>query len=349
MIKRNLYSELKQHLTAREMTLVVGPRQSGKTTLLRLLAKELEKTDKNVLFLNLDVEADAHHFQSQQHLIRKIELEFGSAREGFVFIDEIQRKENAGIFLKGLYDQMLPYKFIVSGSGSLELKEKIQESLAGRKRLFELSPVTFDEFVHYQTEYKYADNFSQFVKIERERLNFLLIEYMNFGGYPRIVTESDAREKYLLIDEIFRSYVEKDLVYLLHIDRPEVYRQLIRLLANQTGKLVNFSKLAANLNVSLPTVKKYIWFAQKTFIIDMITPFARNFKKEITRSPMTYFWDLGLCLFSLGRFGGLLADAAPGFLFQNFVYNLVKQKCNSFSGMLHFLANDGPCRGRFGT
>ncbi len=93
--------------------------------------------------------------------IRKLELDLGK-RGGFVFIDEIQRKEDAGRFLKGLHDLKMPYKFIVSGSGSLELKEKIHESLVGRKRLFELATLTFEEFVNFKTSYKYSDNLPAF-------------------------------------------------------------------------------------------------------------------------------------------------------------------------------------------
>ena len=98
-------------------------------------------------------------------------MELGKER-GYVFIDEIQQKENAGLFLKGLFDLKLPYKFIVSGSGSLELKEKIHESLVGRKRLFELTKITFDEFVHHKTGYKYKGNLAEFLAIEKDKVLF---------------------------------------------------------------------------------------------------------------------------------------------------------------------------------
>ena len=150
-IRRELYEVLKQHLSAKEITLLVGARQVGKTTLLRALMEALRRQGEKVLFFNLDIEADARYFQSQATLLQKINLEWGDAG-GYVFIDEIQRKENAGLFLKGLYDMQLPYKWVVTGSGSLELKEKIHESLVGRKRQYELFPVSFREFLHYKTE-----------------------------------------------------------------------------------------------------------------------------------------------------------------------------------------------------
>ncbi|MDP8216192.1 MAG: AAA family ATPase, partial [Candidatus Kaelpia imicola] len=138
MIQRDLFSDLKDHLFKKEISFIIGPRQAGKTTLMLLLKNYLEKEGERTLFLNLDVETDKQFFISQENLIAKIKLELGEDR-GFVFIDEIQRKKDAGIFLKGIYDQNLPYKLIVSGSGSVELKEKIHESLLGRKREFLLS------------------------------------------------------------------------------------------------------------------------------------------------------------------------------------------------------------------
>ncbi len=161
MIKRNLLEQLKGHLSKKEISLIVGPRQAGKTTLMLLLKEYLEKHGEKTLFLNLDIESDNRYFSTQDILIRKIQLELGRER-GCVFIDEIQRKENAGLFLKGLYDMRTPYKFIVSGSGSLELKEKIHESLVGRKRLFDLNTISFEEFVNYTTGEKYHGSLQDF-------------------------------------------------------------------------------------------------------------------------------------------------------------------------------------------
>lgn len=144
MIKRYILDELKDHLSKKEISFIVGPRQAGKTTLMLIIKDYLERKGEKTLFLNLDIEHDKEFFGSQARLIKRIELELGK-QKGFVFIDEIQRKEDAGLFLKGIYDMNLPYKFIVSGSGSVELKAKIHESLVGRKRIFELPTLSFDQ------------------------------------------------------------------------------------------------------------------------------------------------------------------------------------------------------------
>jgi predicted AAA+ superfamily ATPase len=180
MIERKLFPDLVGHLHQKEISIIIGPRQSGKTTLMDLLRQHLDRKGERTLYLNLDIEWDRPHFESQSALLRKIELELSKER-GYVFIDEIQRKENAGLFLKGLFDLKLPYKFIVSGSGSLELKEKIHESLVGRKRLFELNTITFDEFINHKTDCKYKENLAGFLEIEKDKTQQLLMEYMNFG------------------------------------------------------------------------------------------------------------------------------------------------------------------------
>src|SRR3972149_3352247 len=160
-IKRRLFETLKNHLPSKEISLIVGARQAGKTTLMKELISYVQKTGEKTIFLNLDYESDKIYLETQDSLLNKLRLEFGANR-GYVFIDEIQRKKNAGLFLKGLYDLDLPYKLIVSGSGSLELKEKIHESLAGRKRLFELSPLSFQEFVNFKTDYRYEQKLEEF-------------------------------------------------------------------------------------------------------------------------------------------------------------------------------------------
>jgi hypothetical protein len=335
MIERTLFSDLANHLPKKEISVIIGPRQSGKTTLMELLKEHLGKKGERTLYLNLDIEWDRPHFDSQLALLKKIELELGKER-GFVFIDEIQRKENAGLFLKGLFDLKLPYKFIVSGSGSLELKEKIHESLMGRKRLFELTTITFLEFVNHKTDYKYRNNLSSFFEIEKDNAQQLLIEYMNYGGYPRVVLESELNEKNKIIDEIYRSVLEKDIAYLLKVEKTEAFNSLIKLLSGQIGNLMNYSELSSTLNISHQTLKKYLWYAQKIFLLELVSPYARNIRKEITKSPVPYFWDLGLRNYSLGIFGHVNSPSEQGFLFENFVFLLLKTRTAFSSTKLNF-------------
>ena len=334
-IRRELYGRLKAHLSQKEITLLVGARQVGKTTLIRTFVEELQNKKKKVLFFNLDIEQDAQYFSSQGIFLKKVELEWGK-EGGYIFIDEIQRKENAGIFLKGLYDMDLPYKFIVTGSGSLELKEKIHESLIGRKRMFELYTVSFKEFVDYKTAYAYSDRIEEYLSLHPSLSGALLEEYLNFGGYPRVVTEPTSQEKTLLLREIYQSYIEKDIVYLLNIERPESFGQMIRLLSSQTGRNLTFSTLANQTALSLPTLKKYLWYAEKTFSITLIQPFFRNPQKELTKSPQVYFHDLGFRNLALNLVGKMGAPETTGMVFQNFMYLLLREVVGDTFGSVYY-------------
>src|SRR3989344_492195 len=335
MIKRKIFDELKDHIDKKEITLIVGPRQAGKTTLMMLLKDHLESQGKKTVFLSLDIESDRQFFTSQDQLLRKIALEIGES-EGYVFIDEIQRKEDAGLFLKGLYDMNLPYKFIVSGSGSVELKEKIHESLAGRKRLFELSTVSFIEFVNYRTVYKYETNLPEFFALDPNQTQRLLEEYLSFGGYPRVVLEDTIDEKRRIIAELYQSYLERDIAYLLGVQKTESFTALVRLMASQVGNLVNVSELSNTLGISTSTVNDYLWYMQKTFLIDKVTPYFKNIRKEITKASVFYFFDLGMRNYALGTFGTTPISSESGFLFQNFVYHLLKEKTQNSATQVHY-------------
>ena len=334
-IKRYIFDELKGHLSKKEMSLIVGPRQAGKTTLMMQLKDYLEKKGEQTLFLSLDFERDMPHFATQSALLNRIRLELGS-RRGFVFIDEIQRKENAGLFLKGIYDMQMPYKLIISGSGSVELKEKIHESLAGRKRVFELNTVSLSEFIDFKTGYKYAGKLDRYFRVNKAESMSFLAEYLNFGGYPRVIVEETRNEKLRIIDEIYRSYIEKDIAFLLRVERIDAFGNLIRLLAGQAGNLINLNELSSTLGISVQTVKNYIAYAEKTFIVKRITPFFRNIRKEISKSPMIYFNDIGLRNFSMDKFGRYAMFSEMGFAFQNLVQGILQDKIRYEGSALHF-------------
>ena len=322
-IKRSLIKDLRAHLNAKEITLLVGTRQAGKTTLLKKLQEERQSAGDRCLFFNLDYEPDFQLFDSQEKLIRQIELATGG-QPAYVFIDEIQRKKNAGLFLKGIYDQALPYKFIVSGSGSLELKENIHESLAGRKRLFELETVSFQEFAQYKTGYIYEDRLVDYLGLQSGTAKNLLMEYLNFGGYPRVVIAKSLSEKTAVLREIYQSYLEKDIRLLLQIEKSRAFTTMMRLLALRTGKTIDYSNLSQDSGISFHTLKKYLWYTEKTFVLKLLTPFFRNKEKEIVKAPQAYFKDLGLRNIMIEKAGNIKSLNEAGFEFQNFIFRLLR-------------------------
>lgn len=334
-IPRMLMADLQAHLQQKEITLLIGPRQAGKTTLLQELTRQLQQKGELCLFLNLDIDTDALHFESQQRLLERIQVET-NGQPAYIFIDEVQRIKNAGLFLKGLYDRNTPYKWIATGSGSLELKEKIAESLVGRKRNFYLPTVSIKEFLQYKTEAQYGNQLPTFLKTEPSLEERLLREYLTYGGYPRVVTAPTAREKNAILAEIFQGYIERDMQLLLQLEKSRSFVILLQLIANRTGQLVNYNDLSSATNLSVATVKNYLWYSEKTFITKAITPYFRNKEKEIIKSPQYYFIDAGLRNFLLGINDLSNQPTHFAFLFQQLILQLLEQRFAESVASIHY-------------
>jgi uncharacterized protein len=329
--RRAALAPLRSHLAAPEASLIVGPRQVGKTTLLKTLLAELAQQGRRQVFFNLDVEEDMRWFASQRSLLDRLSFLFGAPAQHtgeriVVAVDEVQRKSDAGRFFKGLHDLALPYKFVLTGSGSLELKEGVAESMAGRKRLFHIRPISLSEFVDHRTDYAYTERLSEFGQMEGARLQGLLLEYLNFGGFPRVVTATTPEEKRAVLHEIYASYVDRDITAFLRLTRPDAFRQMLAILASQNAQMLNLSALATQTALSTPTLKNYLYYAEKTFAIDLLAPYFRNAQKEITKAQCPYFVDIGMRNLVLGRFGNLSQGPELGLVFQNLALHLLQAR-----------------------
>ncbi len=319
-IKRTLYPKIKEHLSQKEITLIIGPRQAGKTTLIKQLKAELDSQGQKTLFFNLDIEQDFQALESQTRFLFTIKNYVGT-QKAYIFIDEFQRKQDGGRFIKGIYDMGLPYKFIITGSGSIDLKAKVHESLAGRKRIFILAPLTFEEFFNFKTNYEVTNRQNTYLKLFPEKMQLLLQEYLTFGGYPRVVLSDTLGQKIEMLQEIYSSYLLKDITALLSVEKTYKFQKLLEVLSILDGKLVNISQLSKDIGISIPTVEKYLWYLENTFIIKSSYPFSRNPLKEITRSNIYYFYDLGMKNLISNNLDMLGSNSSFGFEFQTFVFN----------------------------
>ena len=325
MIRRSLYGDIRAHLAQQEITVLTGPRQAGKTTLLKLLIDELQVTGFRCAYLNLDRESDFALLDTQDEFLNYLKLNFGTDKKTYVFIDEIQRKTNAGLFLKGLYDSDLPYKFIVSGSGSVELKEKVSEGLAGRKKTFHLSTVTFDEFVNYRTNYKYDNQLQDYFKSSFFDVSFLE-EYLQFGGYPKLVEAETVVAKRDVLDSVYESYVASDLKDLLGVQNAGAIRDLLTFLSTRMGKMTARSEISSKIATSYETTKQYLYYLEQTFQINVTKPYSTNFESELSKTPVYYFSDLGMRNYVFNNLSHYDQIVSGSMLFQNLVFLLLKQK-----------------------
>lgn len=325
IVKRAVFLRLAEHLDEKEATVLLGPRQVGKTTLMKALQKHLTEAKKisesNIFFFNLDILGDQEMFESQEKFIAFLRER---SRDNFiyVFIDEAQKIKEAGVFIKGIYDMDLPLKLILSGSSSLEIKNKLGEPLTGRKKVFTILPFSFVEFLDYK-EAGFREKIMKAVILtadEKYKINSYLNKYIVYGGYPRVVTEKNEARKKELLEEIYSSYIEKDIAGFLKIKEPLSFSSLVKLLAIQNGQLCNVNNISKALNLNQRTVEKYLFYLEQTFVVKKLPPFFSNAKKELVKMPKVYFFDTGLRNLLVSDFSEMEKRKDRGELLENFVY-----------------------------
>jgi len=327
LIKRDLLSQIIEHLPEKEMTLIIGPRQVGKTTLLEQVKDYLinkQRINPGALFyFNLDLTKDLALFSRQENIINFVKDRKRDKETLYLFIDEVQRITNAGTFLKGIYDLKLGVKLFTTGSSSLEIKSKIQEAFTGRKKTFRLMPLTFAEYASYKNPaiFKIAQKQKTISDYDFGEWEKLLNDFAVFGGYPRVAIEENVNKKVELIEELYNSYLEKDIINFLKIKNAVSFNKLVSLLAAQTGGLLNACQLAADTAIEVKTLNHYLDILEDTFIIKRIKPFFTNFKKELVKMPKIYFLDNGIRNFALSRFDNLSERTDKGQVFENLAAN----------------------------
>lgn len=326
LIKREIFDELSAHVLKKEVTVITGPRQTGKTTLIYQLKDWLIEKKKippsQIKFFNLDLITDLEGLDGQEEFIKFIKEELRRGKFLYIFIDEIQRLENPGKFLKGIYDLNLPVKLIVTGSSSLEIKSRIFESLAGRKRVFNIWPFSFKEYLRVcAPELLDLIDERNISHINKKKILEHLYDFTIFGGYPRVAFAQNKDEKIKIISEIYSSYVEKDIVGFMNIKHPLTFTKLLAILGAQTGGLLNFQEICNTLRINFRTVENYISALESTFVIKPVRPYFTNIRKELTKMPKIYFTDNGLRNFSLRYFANFTENRDKGPLLENFVFS----------------------------
>lgn len=308
-IKRLLLSQIQNSLQAGKVTVLYGPRQVGKTTLVKDLIEALPIRSK---FVNADelIYREVLASQSSQRLGELL----GDA--DLLVIDEAQRVPEIGLNLKILVDTFPHAKIIATGSASFDLASKISEPLTGRKLTFNLYPVSYGEI---------QDTFG---KIEsRAQLERWLI----WGGYPAIVSTDDPTLRERLLGELVGSYLYRDVLAMEGLRRADKIVDLLRLLAYQIGQEVSVTELATNLALNRSTVERYLDLLEKVFVIFKINGFSRNLRKEVTKSSRYYFYDNGVRNSLIQNFNPLALRNDIGQLWENFLV-MERRKANQFAG-----------------
>jgi len=291
----------------------------------------------NIFFFNCDNIVVQSLFESVTSFVQFIR-QYATDSRSYIFIDEIQRLSNPGMFLKELFDLKLNFKIFVSGSSSLEIRSKIKEALTGRKILFHVLPFDFAEYLATNESLsplntippkEVIDTYEHFDRVWGGKLKTELEQFLIYGGYPRILLTNEIEKKKLLLNEIFTSYVKKDISEFLKIENIAGFNKLVQIISFTSGQIINKSTLALKAGIHNQTLDKFLHILQETFIIEIVIPFFSNKLKEIVKNPKLYFIDPGIRNFAISNFNALSLRPDQGFLQENFILRELKSLFNN--------------------
>lgn len=306
MISRIILKQLTDRMGKGKAILLVGPRQVGKSTLLKSLQKEREH---ETLLLNCD-EPDIRQMLEN---VSSDQLKAMIGRNTLLLIDEAQKVENIGLTIKLIVDNIEQVQVIATGSSAFELRNKTNEPLTGRKYEFNLFPLSVAEMVAHH---------GQLTE------NRMLERRMIYGLYPEIVSDLGNEQENLL--ELINSYLYKDILSFQNIRKPDVLDKLLTGLALQMGQEVSYNELGQLISVDKATIEKYIELLEKCFVVFRLGSFNRNLRSELKKSRKIYFYDNGVRNAILNNFSPLALRQDTGALWENFmVSERIKQ--NSYN------------------
>ncbi|MDO8529422.1 MAG: ATP-binding protein [bacterium] len=320
--KRRIEEDLKSQIKTEEVVILTGMRRTGKTTLMKTILSSVESSNK--VFLDLENPLNRRIFEEKNYdnILKNLEkVGISSQEKMYVFLDEIQLMSQIPSAIKYLHDNF-DVKFFLTGSSSYYLKNLFSESLSGRKIIFELYPLDFEEYLVFKGEdSKIAKEFLEKSKnkneIVFEQRKKYYDEYLRYGGFPGVVLEKDLAQKEKKISDIFTSYFEQDVKMLADFRDLSKLRDLIILLAARTGSKLEITKLASEMGVSRETIYNYLSFLEKTYFIFLISPFSRNSDREVSGARKVYLCDTGILY--------LLGGASDGSIFENAAFLNLKK------------------------
>lgn len=316
--ERIIYKELKEHLNKKYITVITGLRRTGKTTLLKKLLEDFDGNNKVYIDLERIDNRELFSEKNYENIITALSsrgLNFN--KKTLIAIDEVQFLPSISSVIKYLYDNY-QIKFLITGSSSYYIKNLFSESLAGRKKVFELHTLNFSEFLVFkEISFSAAKTIGKkFISSEYERLKNFYNEFISYGGFPEVVLSKNISDKRDLINDILSSYINIDIKNISEIRDKKNIHNLLKMLAVRAGTRLDYSKISSLTGISRPTVYNYIDLLENTFVITRVPVFAKNPDREIVKSPKIFINDNGLL--------NQLAEVSSGIQFENAVFNQLK-------------------------
>lgn len=301
-----------------QIVVLIGARQVGKTSIMKSC-----KWDRKNLFLNGQDPEIAELFQRLSDIEQYLKVYLDEKLDGYLLLDEFQYIDGISTMLKLLTDKHPQLKILCSGSSSLDILQQIEESLAGRVRTIEVLSLSFDEYLSFKDGnlHKLYQSFG--INTETSALTApieeALSEYLLYGGLPRTALTFHPDEKIEILDDIYKTYLLRDVRNYVANQDFVGFNKLVRLLASQIGKLVNINEISRETGLAYKKCEEYLYLLEQMYIIKMIEPYFTNKRKVISKMKKIYFCDLGLRNILDGNFNELTYRNDNGAIFENFV------------------------------
>ena len=301
-IKRIVYKYLLQEIDRSYISILIGPRQVGKTFLLRQIELACKRKKLKTAFYNLEDPRDLQQFTgSEDKVIEKLQQPLD-----VIFIDEFHYLKNATKLFKVLYDSNSSIKIFASGSSSMEIHKHLKESLAGRYRLSFIYPLYYKEEIQLPV--------------------YTLEDYLKYGGLPGLVHEKKPVDKMSLLQNILATYLQKDIKSLIKEENIRAYNHLLYSLAQSQGSPVAVANLAREVGLSEPAVKYHLELMAQTYVCYPLESYAKNLANELKKTKKYYLYDIGMRNIILNDFSSLSLRQDKGVIVESFVFlSVIKQ------------------------
>jgi len=333
---RKIEKNLDRWLDRKEIILMKGPRQSGKTTLFLHLKEKLGGN-----YVTLEDEENLLSFEKNP---KEFVKRYTGNNKNNLFLDEAQYCKNAGKTIKLIFDLYSDnLKLFITGSGSFDIKVEIGKNLVGRSIYFELIPLDFEEFLMWKAKdlhkvfIDYKKSFTDFISkgenfnvepVFKKEFTSLLQEYLLFGGYPAIVKENDNDLKKELLKNLTRTYLEKDIFFFFNIMHLEKFKNLLKYISFNNGSIFEISSIMRELHMDFKTIENYLSVLSNTYIISLLSPYYKNLSTELKKTKKIYFNDTGLRNSIMNNFLPLENRMDKGILYENYIFNELKSNFN---------------------
>lgn len=348
---RTIEKEILDNLSNRRALFILGPRRSGKTTLMNRIREQIQ-TEKTIYF---DLEKQAAYSLLKSGVENFItyldDCGYSDSQRVTVFIDEIQYLEEFSNFVKLVVDHYSHrLKLVLSGSSAAQIKIQFRDSLVGRKFIYHLFPLTFREFLIFKKEERIGELLGEnyhsaqidpLVRVYNEKINSLFQEYLIYGGFPEVVLATSQPAKRRRLEEMIQAYVLRDIRNLFTVERLSEFNHLIRALAIQSGRLFNFNSTANEVRLDTRTLTKYLKILSDTYIIREIKPLFSNKQKELRKTPKIYLFDTGMRNMLINNFNPLSHRMDKGELLETGVFTGLYKLLGLLDELYYWRTKDG--------